>query len=587
MRSWQKASMPSLLISTHTIAGWMVNAILPAIISCQSVRYRVNYYYNILPHRKEEGGSMRRFTTTGVCIPEKHYMVNIEDRLAKIKKMVDDGKYFVINRARQYGKTTTLVALAKYLSDSCTVLNLSFQGIGAAGFETEQSFVQALCRLVIREAKYGLTLPQQTKSLMNDFISRKNEKANLDELFDCLLDWCYTAEKPIVMMIDEIDSATNNQVFLDFLAQLRESYLNRDAKGIITFQSVILAGVSDVRHLKSKIRDEDQHKVNSPWNIAADFNIDMSLSAEGIAGMLGDYEQDHHTGMDTQAIAQLIYDYTSGYPFLVSRICQLIDDGPVSDRLPESASAWSRTGIDEAVKVILNEKNALFDSLSGKLTNYPQLKQSLRRVLMEGEQFAYNPDQENLVQMQMYGFITNKGGMVAISNRIFETRLYNYFLSDEEMKDNTFSKEASIAKSLFIHDDQLDMPLILERFRETFTQIFGPLTDRFLEKDGRELFLLYLKPIINGTGNYYIEAQTRDQTRTDVIVDYLGHQYVIELKIWRGPRYHEDGEKQLKEYLNYFNLDVGYMLSFNFNKEKEVGLKIVQIDGKVLYEETI
>ena len=37
-----------------------------------------------------------------------------------------------------------------------------------------------------------------------------------------------------------------------------------------TFQSVILSGVTDVRHLKNKIRDDDRHKVNSPWNIAAD-----------------------------------------------------------------------------------------------------------------------------------------------------------------------------------------------------------------------------------------------------------------------------------------------------------------------------
>ena len=51
------------------------------------------------------------------------------------------------------------------------------------------------------------------------------------------------------------------------------------------------------------------------------------------------------------------------------------------------------------------------------------------------------------------------------------------------------------------------------------------------EKDGREQFLLYLKLIINGTGNYYIEAQTRDQSRTDMIVDYLVQQYIIELKI--------------------------------------------------------
>ena len=45
--------------------------------------------------------------------------------------------------------------------------------------------------------------------------------------------------------------------------------------------------------------------------------------------------------------------------------------------------------------------------------------------------------------------------------------------------------------------------------------------------------------IINGTGNYYTEAQTREQTRTDIIVDYLGKQYVIELKIWRGDEYNK------------------------------------------------
>ena len=111
--------------------------------------------------------------------------------------------------------------------------------------------------------------------------------------------------------------------------------------------------------------------------------------------------------------------------------------------------------------------------------------------------------------------------------------------------------------------------------------------DRFKEKDGREQFLLYLKPIINGTGNYYIEAQTRDQTRIDVIVDYLGQQYVIELKIWRGERYNEEGERQISEYLDYFHLNTGYMLSFNFNKKKEQGLKWVEIGDKVLFEATV
>ena len=131
------------------------------------------------------------------------------------------------------------------------------------------------------------------------------------------------------------------------------------------------------------------------------------------------------------------------------------------------------------------------------------------------------------------------------------------------------------------------MQRILERFIDTYTEVCGPLKDRFKEKDGREQFLLYLRPIINGTGNYYIEAQTRDQTRTDVIVDYLGRQYIIELKIWRGERYNAEGEKQITEYLDYWKLDTGYMLSFNFNQKKEQGVKRVEIGNKVLYEGTV
>lgn len=114
--------------------------------------------------------------------------------------------------------------------------------------------------------------------------------------------------------------------------------------------------------------------------------------------------------------------------------------------------------------------------------------------------------------------------------------------------------------------------------------MLGPLENKFREKDGRELFLLYLKPIINGTGNYYIEAQTRDMTRTDIVVDYLGQRYSIELKIWRDERYNAEGEQQLREYLDYFQLDMGYMLSFNFNKKKRQGVEQVQVGDKILIE---
>ena len=287
---------------------------------------------------------MKTFTTTGVCTKENNYMVDITDRLVKMKAMVDAGNYFTVTRARQYGKTTTLNALYYYLQDDYIVINLSFEGIGDAGFSSEQTFVKAFCRKLKRETRAGLVIPDNIKIQIDDFLSRTEEQAQLDELFDTLYDWCYESEKEIVLFIDEVDSATNNQVFLDFLAQLRDGYLRRQSRGIPTFKSVILAGVTDIKSLKRKIRPDEAHKFNSPWNIAADFNIDMSLPVEGITGMLDEYENDHHTGMDTAKIAQEIFDYTSGYPFLVSRICQIIDT---------ELNIWTVSGISEAVKRIL------------------------------------------------------------------------------------------------------------------------------------------------------------------------------------------------------------------------------------------
>ena len=83
-------------------------------------------------------------------------------------------------------------------------------------------------------------------------------------------------------MIDEVDKSSNNQLFLSFLGMLRNKYLLRNEGKDYTFHSVILAGVHDVKNLKVKIRPEEEQKYNSPWNIASDFEVDMSFSKEEI-----------------------------------------------------------------------------------------------------------------------------------------------------------------------------------------------------------------------------------------------------------------------------------------------------------------
>ena len=170
---------------------------------------------------------MKKFKTTGLCNPQKNYMVDITERLKQIKTMVDNGDYFTINRARQFGKTTTLAALEKYLKDEYVVLRLDFQRIGNAGFKSEEMFVKAFSRAIIQK-KNKFCIPDNISERLNDFIDRKSHYAALDELFYCFIDWCECSEKPIVLIIDEVDNAANKQVFLDFLAQLRLQYLDRE-----------------------------------------------------------------------------------------------------------------------------------------------------------------------------------------------------------------------------------------------------------------------------------------------------------------------------------------------------------------------
>lgn len=523
----------------------------------------------------------KRFNINGLCYPDKHYMVNLDVRLAQIKEMIDYGDYFVINRARQYGKTTILYALEKYLHKDYVVVSLSFQGLGAASFQDEYTFVWAfLNEFFMAISDCNVQAFQQNQTVLQglqNLLEGEQKNIGFAEAFRLLSGLCEASEKPLVLMIDEVDSASNNQVFLDFLGLLRDYYLKREK--IATFQSVILAGVYDIKNLKQKFRPDEVHKYNSPWNIAVDFDIDMSFSTKDIEGMLEEYERDYHTGMDIPSIARLIYDYTSGYPYLVSYLCKAVHE-------KSGGECWIREDILLAVKEILTKRNVLFDDMIKHLQEYPELSRMLQNILFQGQSYPYNAYNQAISIGEMFGFIINQKGTVAIANRIFETGLYDYFLSEEMMKPkSTFL--SSQDKNQFVKDGQLDMDKVMEKFVEYFSDLYNTNDQSFVEEQGRKLFLLYLKPIINGTGNYYVEAQTRDRKRTDIIVDYFGKQYIIELKIWRGNEYKTRGEKQLKEYLDYYHLQKGWMLSFNFNQKKCPGIKEIVIDGKVLVEAVV
>ncbi|MBO7620200.1 MAG: ATP-binding protein [Victivallales bacterium] len=532
---------------------------------------------------------MKRFNTTGICVPELHYMVDLTERVKEIKAMVDQGDYFCVNRGRQYGKTTTLEALRKFLDNDYLVLPLSFENIGNTPFEDENLLNFTFMGIIgdLLEDGIAKNATPELSAFVKECLKESGGKIPMNELDRQIKGLCRKSQKPIVLIIDEVDQASNYESFLKFLGVLRTKYLKRMLEP--TFHSVILAGVYNIKNLKAKIPNDGTHQYNSPWNIAVDFDIRMELSQDGIVGMLKDYENDHHTGMDIQQMANMLFDYTGGYPFLVSRLCQIMDEKLTGmPGFPDLASCWTKTGFLAAEKIMLDKTNTLFDDLAKKTDDNPELKSLFIDILFGGERIRYSPYDKAQSLGLMFNFIKNNNGFLAISNRIFETFLCNVFTYEMEKKDKSFRVAANDERNQFIKGKRLDMEAVLNRFRihykDTFEVRRAQRGSRLDEEDARICFLMFLIPIINGTGHYYIETGLVDRSRMDVVVDYNGEQFVVELKIWRGQAYHDNGIEQLCGYLETMHSQKGYLLTFNFNKRKSTETQTRQCGDKTIVE---
>ena len=498
---------------------------------------------------------MREFNVTGLCVPDMHYMVDISEKVEQIFKLVEGRKYFTINRGRQYGKTTTVGMLEKRLPEDYICASISFQYSSDKMFAHEEGFCQELLSKIHRALR--IAHKEEAKLWLDDGVT------DLIKLDDFITERC--RDKKTVLIIDESDEASNNEIFVRFLKLLRDKYLFRNAGKDYTFHSVILAGVYDIRNLKQKkilagnyTPGAGESAMNSPWNIAVDFNIDMSFSVKEIETMLVDYENDYHTGMNISEIAQEIRFYTSGYPYLVSRICLLIERD--LDR------NWTLEGVREAIKMILIESSTLFDDLFKKVEEHPGLQNLLYNLTVGAREFSYTPHDPVIKYGLMFCFLDRNDTLVKIHNKIFEIVITDYFISRNRTAPKIRNVN-SVSRTEIIKDSVFDMELCLGKFKNHYAEIYTAKDIDFLERDGKLIFLTYLMPLINGTGFYHFESETRDNGKIDLVIDFLRQQFIVELKLWHGESRHEEACEQLASYLKSKNMDSGYLLTFDFRKK--------------------
>ena len=126
----------------------------------------------------------KKFCVTGICIPEKNYMVDISKRIDTIMHdYIENGQCFTINRARQYGKTTTLYLLERRLQKEYLVLSLSFEAVDEY-FET-QLYDMFLAELAVNNKLYMEIMIRNLWKRMDEnyfYYFNKKKKTGIQEL---------------------------------------------------------------------------------------------------------------------------------------------------------------------------------------------------------------------------------------------------------------------------------------------------------------------------------------------------------------------------------------------------------------------
>ena len=528
----------------------------------------------------------KEFNITGSCSPKKHYMADVSAQLEDTYEMIQKGKYFIINRPRQYGKTTTLYTMAAALraKGDYLVFNISFEGIGNVIFDTEASFSKGFLEILASYAKYQLVELEPWLRKVS------TEVKDLKDLSDAITGLMWQTDKKVVVLIDEVDRSSNNQLFVLFLGMLRNKFLQQEE--IKTFHSVVLAGLHDVKTLKLKIRPDEEKTYNSPWNIATPYNVNMNLLPHAIKPMLEDYAQEQNVKMDAQLIADRLFYLTSGYPYLVSHLCRIIAEEIMPTKMAHpinggAVKEWTEADVNKAFQLILRQRgNANFDTLVKNLKEYPELNALVYSMVIDGQVFRYDDYDMTINLGILHGiFGRSEEGTLIIHNRIYREIIANMMIS--EWRTGSVGKQNTDVfdnvSQYHLPNKGLDMQKILENFQAFMKKEYSSKDRNFLERDGRMVFLAFMRPILNGAGYDFKEPQVSDEKRLDVVITYYQHLYVAELKIWHGDEAHKKGLAQLVNYLDTLGLETGYLLIFDHNKKKTWKKEWITVEGKRIF----
>ncbi|KJJ83156.1 ATPase domain protein, prokaryote domain protein [Candidatus Omnitrophus magneticus] len=486
--------------------------------------------------------SKRYFNTTGFCMPERHYMIDPLRNQKIIFDLIEKTQYFTIHAPRQTGKTTLLHELAHRLNKEGNYISVVFS-VESAGY---RSITEEIANKKIINSLY---------SSSGQYLNKKNcpippEKYTKDlTLENYLIDWAISQTKPIVLLLDEIDSLYDD-VLVSVLRQLRNGFQIRPKRFPST---VALVGLRDVREYKTKVRpSEVSLGSGSPFNIKAESILLGTFTKEEITELYSQHTKD--TGqIFLKEVVDRIYELTGGQPWLVNAIAREIVVKILNEDFTKKITL---DHVESAKENIIQRRDTHLDSLIDKLKE--ERVKNIVSAIINGDGVLFDNYDDSLLYCRDLGIISETKP-IRIANEIYREiipRVLNRNLQDS-------IEEEGETKWYIKSNGKLEMDKLLKAFQEFYSENSEVWLERFDYKEaGPHLLLMaFLQRVINGGGRINREMAV-GTGRTDLLIEFNGDKFVLELKLKRMPSARQKGLDQISRYLDTLGMTKGYLILF-------------------------
>ena len=512
---------------------------------------------------------MRTFSTAGPVIAEKHYHVPPLERLDRkeLRSLIDQWKYFVLHAPRQSGKTSALFALVNELNGGgayrCIYVNVER---GQSAREDVAAAMRAILNGISDEAEDTLNDP-----LPGEIWPGVLERAGPhDCLRSVLARWAAADRKPLVLLIDEIDSLIGDTL-IAVLRQLRTGYADRPRRFP---QSVILCGVRDVRDYR--IRSGATNEIvtgGSVFNVKAESLRLRDFSATEVRALLCQHTAE--TGQPwTEEAQQAVWELTAGQPWLVNALAY---QACTRDRAGRDRSRpLTGASVRAAREQLILRCDTHLDQLTDKLRE-ERVHRVIAPLLSGGGERAYSAADIEYVRDL---------GLIARDDPL---RMANPIYAEVVPRELTRHVQSSITDPPAWYVDAgggLQVAKLLAAFREFFRENSEHWVQRFQYQEAGPQLLLqaFLQRIVNSGGLVQREYGL-GRMRTDLLITWpadaapgAARKTVIECKVLHPQRGLEqtvrDGVEQTRAYLQRCAAAEGHLVVFDRRPERTWDAKI-------------